>query len=66
MCEIKRLGNIYGFTGGSFAGNVYDIEGLCPNINTVGGGNRQPMILERTNDDDSDRQQSSSCVHERC
>lgn len=22
--EVKRLGNIFGYTGGNFAGNVYD------------------------------------------
>ena len=39
MNEIRcnRLFNIYGFTGGSFAGNVYDPKGLSPAINTMGG-----------------------------
>lgn len=41
-----RGGNIYGFTGGSYAGMVYAPVGLCPTINTMGGGNREPMILE--------------------
>ena len=41
-----RLGNIYGFTGGNFAGIVYSPDGLCPSINTCGGGNRQPMIFK--------------------
>lgn len=40
-----RLGNIYGFTGGNYAGNVYDKRGLCPAMNAMGGGNRQPMIV---------------------
>lgn len=44
--RCKRLFNIYGFTGGSFAGNVYDTEGVCPALNVMGGGNRQPIILE--------------------
>jgi len=39
------LGNIYGFTGGSYAGNVYSSRGLCPSINTAGGGNREPIIV---------------------
>lgn len=39
------LGNLFGATGGNFAGNVYTDDGLCPTINTVGGGHRQPMIL---------------------
>ena len=48
MKDIKliRYGNIYREnSGGSFAGNVYDINGLCPAINTAGGGNREPIIL---------------------
>lgn len=39
-----RLGNLYGFTGGSFAGMIYSTLGLCPTINCMGGGNREPMI----------------------
>ena len=35
--EIKNLGNIYGFTGGSSAGIVYDKNGLCPNMNAMEG-----------------------------
>lgn len=46
----KKLGNLNGFTGGSFAGNVYDKSYLCPSITTMGGGNRQPMILEKLNE----------------
>ena len=47
MMEIKveKLGNLYGFTGGSYAGNVYEKHGLCPTLNTSGGGNRQVMIF---------------------
>ena len=43
--KIDKAGNIYGFTGGSFAGMVYFKDGLCPAINTAGGGNREPMIV---------------------
>lgn len=32
-----RLGNLYGFTGGSFAGMIYSPLGLCPTINCMGG-----------------------------
>lgn len=45
--EIKRLGNIYGFSGGSYAGNVYSQDGMCPALNSATGGNRQPMIVVR-------------------
>ena len=42
-----RLFNIYGEDRGTgFAGNVYDTEGLAPTINTMGGGNREPLIME--------------------
>lgn len=43
---IHKYGNIYReHSGGSFAGNVYDVNGICPTINTAGGGNREPIIL---------------------
>lgn len=46
MSTEKKLGNLYGYTGGNFAGNVYDKEGLCPSILTMQGGGKQPMITE--------------------
>lgn len=52
--KIKRIGNLFGATGGSFAGNIYDPEGLCPTINTAGGGMREPMILEYEAHGDTD------------
>jgi len=48
--RIERIGNIYGFTGGSFAGMVYWRNGLAPSINTSGGGNREPLLLEMYED----------------
>lgn len=39
--EIK-LGNIYGFTGGNYAGNVYDKDGLSPCLSTFGGAISSP------------------------
>ena len=42
-----RLFNIYGEGRGTgFAGNVWDTEGLAPTISTMGGGNREPLIME--------------------
>lgn len=41
----KRLGNIYHFEGGNYAGNVYDEEMLSPTIRVYQGGNQQPMIV---------------------
>ena len=46
MAKLKRLGNLGGYTGGSFGGQVYDQKGLAPTINTVGGGDREPHIVE--------------------
>lgn len=43
--KIERLFNIYGFSGGSFSGNVYGIDGIAPTLNCMGGGNRMPLIL---------------------
>lgn len=54
----RRLGNIYGFDGGNYAGNVYDDEMLSPAIRTYQGGNQQPMIVAmrgRNPDNPSDR-----------
>ena len=44
--EIDRIGNIYGFTGGSYAGMVYGVNGCGPALNTMGGGRREPLIVE--------------------
>lgn len=41
------LGNIYGFDGGNFAGNVYDTDLDSPTIRTYQGGNQQPCIIEQ-------------------
>ena len=43
---VIKLGNIYGFTGGNFAGIVYSAKGIAPALNTMQGGNKQPMIVE--------------------
>lgn len=43
--EEKRLGNIYGFDGGNYAGNVYDCEAISPAMRTFQGGNQQPMVV---------------------
>lgn len=54
----KRLGNIYSFDGGNYAGNVYDKECLSPTLRTMQGGNSQPMVVAmrgRNPDNPSDR-----------
>ena len=45
----KRIGNIFGATGGNYAGNVYDKDYIAPALNTCQGGYREPMILEYEN-----------------
>lgn len=46
MRKMKRLGNIYNPNyGTSFAGNVWSKYGLCPTLDTDGGGMRQPLIV---------------------
>lgn len=60
MAEIqeKRLGNIYSFDGGNYAGNVYDKECIPPTLKTMQGGNCQPMVVAmrgRNPDNPSDR-----------
>ena len=48
MNEIKcnRFFNIYGEDRGTgYAGNVWDINGLAPTLTTMGGGNREPMVV---------------------
>lgn len=49
MIEIResKLGNIYSFEGGNYAGNVYDSEYISPALKTMQGGNTQPMIMVR-------------------
>lgn len=44
--EVIRLGNLYGFTGGCYGYTVYDSNGLCPTLNCMSGGGRQPMFIE--------------------
>lgn len=56
--EERRIGNIYGFDGGNFAGNVYDKDSCSPTIRTYQGGNQQPCVVAmrgRSPDNPSDR-----------
>lgn len=46
--KVKRLFNIYGYTGGNFGGNVYGTDGISPTvINFSAGGNRQPLVMSK-------------------
>ena len=59
MNEIreKKLGNLWGFTGGNYVGNVYDKECIAPALLTMQGGGKQPMIVvcEEECDDNDQR-----------
>lgn len=44
--RYKKLFSIYGHAGCSFAGNVYDPTKIYPALSTMGGGNREPFIIE--------------------
>ena len=57
---IERLFNIYGHTGGSFAGNVYGINGVAPTINCAEGGNRMPLILIEDEREEYRRQETEN------
>ena len=54
--DVIRLGSLFGHTGGSFAGLVYDPDGIAPTVNTAQGGLRMPLIIEVENDRDKRRQ----------
>ena len=47
VMKEKKIGNLYGFSGGNYAGNVYEKNNLCPTINTCQGGGKQPMIIDK-------------------
>lgn len=64
--EERRIGNIYGFDGGNFAGNVYDKDSCSPTIPTYQGGNQQPCVVAmrgRNPENPSDRTAGSPTAH---
>ena len=47
-----RLGNVYDDEYGTgYAGNVWNVSGICPTLTTLGGGNRQPMVIVEVEDE---------------
>ena len=64
MSRIIQIGNI--FTRASFSnptvGRVYSVDGLCPTLNTNGGGYHLPMIIEKK---DYGEQQTKETYKER-
>lgn len=46
---VMQIGNIFNtdsFGGNPQAGRFYDTKGLSPSLDTMGGGNRQPKVIE--------------------
>lgn len=35
--RIIKIGNLFGYTGGSFGGQVYSVKGLALTLNCMGG-----------------------------
>ena len=54
--RLIKYGNIYSkrFTGMSFAGNVWDSNGLSPAIKTMQGGGCEPMIIVKQKPNEKD------------
>ena len=48
--KIERIGSIYGFAGGSFAGMVFSPDGIAPTVKICGGGYSLPLIFEAYED----------------
>ena len=61
MNKPIRIGNLYGENRGiGFAGNVWDTEGISPALTTIGGGNREPIIVEIVRYGESSRGKEST------
>lgn len=46
--DVKQIGNVREKENGwknPQAGRVYDMRGLCPTLNTMQGGCRQPLVI---------------------
>lgn len=44
--KVIRLFNIYGFNGGNYDGNVYDVTG-CSSVITTKGGSKNLIIVKK-------------------
>lgn len=49
--RIKQLGNLLTFKNrkNPDAGRIYDVSGLSPTLNSMGGGHRQPFVIDDVN-----------------
>ena len=63
MNKLIRIGNLYGENRGTgFAGNIWDTEGISPALTTMGGGNREPIIVEIVHYAESSHGKESSLI----
>ena len=63
MNKPIRIGNLYGENRGTgFAGNIWDTEGISPALTTMGGGNREPIIVEIVRYAESSRGKESTLI----
>lgn len=61
MNKPIRIGNLYGENRGTgFAGNIWETEGISPALTTMGGGNREPIIMEIVRFGESSRGKGSA------
>ena len=61
MNKPIRIGNLYGENRGTgFAGNIWETEGISPALTTMGGGNREPIIMEIVRFEESSRGKESA------
>lgn len=46
--EVKQIGNLIddGSWDNPQNGRIYSVDGICPTLNTCGGGGHEPKILE--------------------
>lgn len=61
--KMDKLFNIYGHTGGNYAGNFYGIYCIVPTINCMGGGNRMSLILKEEDVDEHMIKERASYVN---
>lgn len=46
--RVKQIAQMYSIEDNPQSGRIYDPFGLCPTLDTVGGGNRMPKITSET------------------
>ena len=63
MNKPIRIGNLFGENRGTgFAGNIWDTEGISPALTTMGGGYREPIIVEIVRYAESSRGKESTLI----